>query len=93
MEYDLLGVVPGVQKLPKPPLAGRYAYPAPPGTGPEGKRCRDCRFYVRVCGGTRDYPKCEKNRARWGRTISTDINSRMNACRLFEPIAEPAREE
>jgi hypothetical protein len=82
--FDLLGVVPDVQKAPKKKLAGRYAYPAPPGTGPEGKRCRDCAFYVRVNGGSRDYPKCEKNHARWGHTCSTDINSRMPACRLFE---------
>lgn len=66
---------------------GRYGYPAPPGTGPEGKTCRDCMSCVPTPTATVHY-KCAKNRARWGCTNLTDIKVRTAACGLFEQRGE-----
>ena len=86
---DLLGEVPPAMERVKPPSKrsppGAFAYPAPPGTGPQGKTCRDCVSCVPTPTATRHY-KCLKNKARWGCTNLTDIKVRMNACRLFEQM-------
>lgn len=73
----------------KPKEAGKYAYPAMPGTGPEGRRCRDCAHCVRI-QLSRAYHKCLRNRGRWAHSSTTEINTRSPACRLFESEAGPA---
>lgn len=85
-KVDLFGDVPDVQQKVKVRTAGRSAYPAAPGTGPEGKKCRHCKFCIWVHGGVRAYPKCEKNKPRWTHGTGSDINTRMPSCKLFEPI-------
>lgn len=82
---DLFGLVPPVNANVQPgsQRAGRNGYPAPPGTGPEGKRCRDCANCQSVSGGRRSFPKCLANKGRWTHGRATDINTRMAACRLF----------
>jgi len=58
----------------------QWGYAMPPGTGPEGKTCGDCRHIVR----TRRYRKCGLNRARWTGGPKTDILARARACLRFE---------
>lgn len=58
-----------------------------PGTGPEGKTCRDCAHYARQGGVAGNYPKCGANRVHWTRGRATDILARAPACRKFqEPV-------
>jgi len=79
-----LFVTRGGEMVNVPKYVARDAYPALPGTGPEGKRCRHCANCVSVNGGSRSYPKCLANKGRWTHGRATDINTRMPACRLFE---------
>lgn len=58
-------------------------YAAPPGSGPEGKTCRDCASYTHRGGVAGTYPKCWENRARWTGGRGSDILARAPACRLF----------
>lgn len=58
------------------------AYPAPPGTGPAGKTCRDCRHKRKGGSGLRSHPKCALVKETCGR--GTDIKVGSPACRLFE---------
>lgn len=59
------------------------AYPEPPGTGPDGKACRDCQSYSLVQGGKRMHRKCKLMRAHWTHGPGTDIKASSPACRLF----------
>lgn len=61
-------------------------YWALPGTGPEGKTCRDCFYYTHKGGVSGTYPKCGRNRARWTGGRGSDILARAPACKGF---AEP----
>ena len=58
-------------------------YAAPPGTGPEGKTCRQCTNYTHKGGVAGSYPKCLANQARWTGGRGSDILARAPACRLF----------
>lgn len=55
-----------------------------PGTGPEGKTCRDCVHYTHKDNVAGTYPKCGKNRARWTGGRGSDILARAPACKYFE---------
>lgn len=59
-------------------------YAALPGTGPEGKTCRDCAHYTHKGGVAGNYPKCGANRARWTGGRGSDILARAPACSRFE---------
>lgn len=59
-------------------------YAAPPGTGPEGKTCRDCAHYAHREGVAGSYPKCGLNRKKWTGGRGSDILARAPACKLFE---------
>lgn len=66
-------------------VSGTRAYPAMPGTGPEGMTCRGCDHYRSVCGGARSFPKCELMRLRWSHGPGTDIKAGSPACSKFKP--------
>lgn len=67
---------------------GLHAYPAQPGTGPEGKCCRHCAHYAHMYGTAGSYPKCGLMRAVWTRGYGTDIRARSPACSKFEEPRE-----
>lgn len=89
MSEDLFGEAP-----PQPVIGGKgsrggrrpglNAYPAPPGTGPEGKTCRDCANYSRAEGASKTFPKCELMRPVWTHSYGTDIKARAPACAKFQ---------
>lgn len=68
---------------------GLHAYPAQPGTGPEGKCCRDCANYTYRDGVAGTYRKCWLMRAVWTGGYGTDIKARSPACSKFEPAPPP----
>lgn len=75
---------------PSPRVRGKHyveprGYAAMPGTGPEGKTCRDCAHYARVgTGSGKVFPKCRLARAKWTCGRGSDILARAPACKLFE---------
>lgn len=67
----------------------KNGYAAPPGTGPEGKTCKDCQHKVRLGNyGGKSYIKCELRRATWTQGEGTDILARTPACSKFEALRE-----
>lgn len=59
-------------------------YWLPPGTGPNGERCRTCRHLMaRKMGGT--YYKCARERRRWTGGRASDICATAPACQGWEP--------
>ena len=72
---------PAKKVLPKPGTGG---YAAKPGTGPEGKTCRDCRHYCRRGNGSKTYLKCGLMRDQWTGGPGTDIKAGAAACHYFE---------
>ena len=71
----------------KPTVKNGYA--APPGTGPEGKTCRDCKHKLRLGNfGGKSYLKCDLRRATWTCGEGTDILARTPACSKFEALRE-----
>jgi hypothetical protein len=62
-------------------------YAAQPGTGPDGKQCRNCDHYTHKGGVAGTYPKCGANVARWTGGRGSDILAKAPACSKFE---EPA---
>lgn len=59
-------------------------YAAPPGTGPDGKTCKDCAHYTHGGVGRRSYPKCDLMKKHWTRSYGTDIRAGSPACRRFQ---------
>jgi len=56
-------------------------YYAPPGTGPAGHTCGDCKYKTVNPGRTaKIYHKCERSRGRWTGGAGTDIRVRSPAC-------------
>ncbi len=55
--------------------------PSEPGSGPEGKRCGDCRFatLTRSPGGKRCY-KCGRMREAWTHGSGSDVRLKWPAC-------------
>lgn len=63
----------------------KNGYAAQPGTGPEGKCCKDCKHKVTVSNtGNKSWVKCELRRATWTHGEGTDILARSPACSKFE---------
>jgi hypothetical protein len=63
---------------------------APPGTGPEGKTCRMCRFYRSVRYHDGNYRKCGLMEHAWSHGGGTDIRASDPACRQFQDsISKP----
>lgn len=58
------------------------------GTGPEGKTCGDCHFYVLLQSGFGRTPRCEKYHQLMGRWGSKRLDSATLSCRHFEQKAE-----
>lgn len=58
-------------------------YPARPGTGPEGKTCRDCAHYRSVNYRAKRYRKCALLEHAWTHGPGTDIKASSPACSLF----------
>lgn len=83
---DLLGD----ELPPQTPTKGRrkdptpWGYYAPPGTGPDGKHCRDCAYAVLRGGVSGRYYKCAKSRGKWTGGRKTDILLRSPACSGWE---------
>jgi hypothetical protein len=68
-------------------------YAALPGTGPEGKTCRDCKHKHTMSNtGAKSWIKCELMRAAWTHGPGSDIRASSPACRRFE-AKEPASEK
>lgn len=68
----------------KPTIPQGYA--AQPGTGPEGKTCRDCRYkQTQSNTGAKSWIKCELRRATWTHGPGTDIRAGSPACAKFSP--------
>lgn len=68
----------------KPTVKNGYA--APPGTGPEGMTCKDCRHKLSMGHGhSKRWIKCELRRATWTGGEGTDIRASAPACSKFEP--------
>lgn len=68
----------------KPTVKNGYA--APPGTGPEGKTCRDCQHKASMShGGSKHWIKCALRRETWTHGEGTDILASAAACRKFVP--------
>ena len=97
-ERDLFGPVPeGAPIGPKRgPKGGKHyvrpnGYVGIPGTGPDGKHCRDCDHYVRHQGGANTYPKCLLCKPRWTAGRGSDILARSPACSRFQetPMPDP----
>lgn len=64
--------------------AGRpYGYYLPPGTGPDGKTCGDCRHLCRIRMGN-TYLKCGLAKRIWTHGRRTDILAGAPACAKFE---------
>lgn len=60
-------------------------YAARPGTGPEGKTCRDCGNYVRLESGSgKSFPKCGLAERRWTSGRGSDILAKAPACSMFK---------
>lgn len=61
-------------------------YAAFPGTGPEGKTCRDCQHKHTMSNtGNKSWIKCDLMRAAWTHGPGTDIRAGSPACRRFAP--------
>lgn len=58
----------------------KNAYPAMPGTGPSGKRCRDCGNFRRVRLGN-TYFKCAL--VNWTGGAGTDVKATAPACERY----------
>lgn len=68
----------------KPTVKNGYA--AQPGTGPEGKTCRDCQHKRSMTNtGNKSWIKCELRRATWTGGEGTDILASAAACSKFQP--------
>lgn len=61
-------------------------YAALPGTGPEGKTCKDCRHKETHSNtGAKSWIKCAAIKAKWTHGPGTDIRAGSPACSRFEP--------
>ena len=60
------------------------AHPAPPGSGPEGKTCRQCAYSVRVPWHDYAYWKCGRMIERWTHGRDSDIRLKDAACKKFK---------
>ena len=56
---------------------------APPGTGPDGKTCRTCRFYRSVRYHDTAHRKCGLMEHAWTHGEATDIRAADPACRFY----------
>lgn len=78
----------GKAAAPKRKPTVKNGYAAPPGTGPEGKTCRDCAHkHTMGAGHAKSWIKCELRRATWTGGEGTDILARSPACSKFEQRA------
>jgi hypothetical protein len=76
----------GVSSRRKPTVKNGYA--APPGTGPDGMTCKDCKHKTTMSNtGNKSWIKCELRRATWTGGEGTDILARSPACSKFEAKA------
>lgn len=57
------------------------AYAAMPGTGPAGKKCKDCKHFIRR-SLAKTYFKCGMGKVTGGK--ATDIKATAPSCKLFE---------
>jgi hypothetical protein len=80
----------GIPEKRKPTVKNGYA--APPGTGPDGKTCKDCTHKRSMANGAKHFIKCELRRATWTRGEGTDILARSPACSQFAAIAASKEE-
>jgi hypothetical protein len=73
----------GTGKKRKPTEPKGYA--AVPGTGPEGKTCRDCKHKQTMSNtGNKSWIKCDLMKAAWTHGPGSDIRAGSPACRRFE---------
>ena len=76
MNPDLFGELPVV-------IQHSGAYAGAPGSGPQGRTCRDCDHYCRVAHNNGVHRKCGLVRGKWTHGPATDIKAGTPACRLF----------
>jgi hypothetical protein len=66
----------------------RKGYAAPPGTGPEGEKCKTCAHDRRSNEyGAKQFHKCELMKAHWTGGYGTDILANSPACRHWQARA------
>ncbi|MCK5612307.1 hypothetical protein KAR91_61110 [Candidatus Pacearchaeota archaeon] len=58
------------------------------GIGPEGAKCKGCKFLIRTKPSNRVYYKCKFVGVTHG--AATDVRVRWDACRMYEVEGEPA---
>src|SRR6478735_1718908 len=84
LHREIMG--PDTSKKRKPTVPKGYA--AVPGTGPEGKTCRDCKHKQTMSNtGAKSWIKCDLMRAAWTHGPGSDIRAGSPACRRFEQKA------
>lgn len=82
---DLFGQVATIVRNPN-------AYAAMPGSGPQGRKCKECGNYVRQYSRTqRSFPKCGMVKSTSGK--GTDILANSPACHWFAEAAESAQKK
>lgn len=62
-------------------------YAAPPGSGPAGQFCKNCRHFVRK-RMSKTYFKCWLRRRDWSNCAATDIQANSPACMHWASEAE-----
>ena len=73
----------GVPTRRKPTVKNGYA--APPGTGPAGMCCKDCKHKHTMSNtGNKSWIKCDLRKATWTNGEGTDILAHSPACSKFE---------
>jgi len=87
MSLDIFGnpILPGdapgqPARTPKEKANG---YPAPPGSGPAGEKCKTCR-HIRRNQMSKVYIKCAVIEYRWTGGAGTDIRANSPACRYWQ---------
>jgi hypothetical protein len=58
-------------------------YAAPPGSGPEGFRCKQCEHFRRITY-SKTYFKCDLLRPKWTHSFATDIRANSPSCKYFK---------
>jgi hypothetical protein len=60
----------------------RFAHPAPPGTGSEGKTCKTCVHCQKIKYHDKTYYKCDD--VVWSHCMATDIRLKDKACSHYQ---------
>ena len=75
--------------IPAPKKYPVNGYAAKPGTGPDGKRCKDCEHCAKRISpsGKKTFYKCRLMKHAWTNGYGSDIRANSPACREYLDIA------